>query len=253
MFQKKFPYPRPFAFMVAAFSLFAIHVSLAQSAFSSSEGSASEAPPLPQAPSAMLSRSHVETSVSLGALGQFTPTRGDLQGTGTLQTLSSAGALTSFRQSFNPWLGYTVNFSYTRTIEEYRTQVGATALLPELDVKSNIYELTTGYMVHRNFTPKLQAFADVGGGVLIFAPLSNSPLVPSESHTAPTTIVRATGLINVGADYALSDHFALRAEYRGLIYKGPEFGIASPLVPFYYTLTSEPSMSLVYNFNGKKK
>ncbi len=68
--------------------------------------------------------------VSIGGFGQLTATRMpvstsiySLTGTGFTQVTQgaapSAGVLGTFHQSFRPWLGYNVNFRYTRLTEHY--------------------------------------------------------------------------------------------------------------------------------------
>jgi len=51
----------------------------------------------------------------------------------------------------------------------------------------------------------------------------------------------------VGADYDLSIHFALRAEYRGFVYGRPDFDLAS-LQSGATTHSAEPSAGIVFRF-----
>jgi opacity protein-like surface antigen len=64
-------------------------------------------------------------------------------------------------------------------------------------------------------------------------------------------------VFGTGMNYKLSRHWALRAEYRGLFYKNPDWsGIrsADTNVPTskLYTVTNEPTISLVYRFGRKR-
>src|SRR5258708_5087361 len=51
----------------------------------------------------------------------------------------------------------------------------------------------------------------------------------------------------VGADYALTHHLSLRAEYRGFVYKNPDFGLAA-LHTDSWTHTAQPSAGIVFRF-----
>jgi hypothetical protein len=52
-----------------------------------------------------------------------------------------------------------------------------------------------------------------------------------------------------GLDYLLTHHLTLRTEYRGQLYKFSDYSNA---LPRYLTVTSEPTMSVVYNFTHPK-
>jgi opacity protein-like surface antigen len=238
-----------------------------ESAGSRSLISALLSPMLPDTPSAEQStgsgvkqkapRPRNITSISMGVFPQLTTTRTGESGgyNWTTGISTAAGTLGTFRQTFNPWVGYTLNLGYSRTTANYQGQPtsGLSPYSPYA-VRSNNYELTTAYVVHTSLKHRLQGFGELGGGVLIFAPLKNSLLInPSSVYAPPTTTVRAAGLVDAGVDYQFSEHFALRAEYRGLLYKQPDFGYQALEQFRFYTFTSEPTFSLVYNFRAKHK
>jgi long-subunit fatty acid transport protein len=64
-------------------------------------------------------------------------------------------------------------------------------------------------------------------------------------------------IFGVGMNYRFSEHFGMRAEYRGLFYKSPTlpFPKTAPVTRLF-TITNEPAISLTYTFsrhrtNGK--
>jgi opacity protein-like surface antigen len=63
-------------------------------------------------------------------------------------------------------------------------------------------------------------------------------------------------VFGAGMNYRLSEHWALRAEYRGLVRENPDFGnaYALPIFRFIATtnVTNEPTISIVYRFSGKR-
>ena len=60
---------------------------------------------------------------------------------------------------------------------------------------------------------------------------------------------RAKGefVYGVGGDYALTRRISLRAEYRGYVYKAPDFNLAS-LKTDTWTHTAQPSAGIVFHF-----
>jgi opacity protein-like surface antigen len=180
----------------------------------------------------------------------------------TQSAAPSAGAFASFHQSFKPWLGYNVHFGYTRFTEHYSNanQFNSSLGIPvgssfiRGDIRSNVYDLTVSSVFEGPRTKRFSTFAEAGGGGLFFTPLS------------ATTAVMGTGLGNqtrpalvfgAGANIKLRPRLDLRAEYRGLFYKSPDFGLTdiqpgtSPgLFPMtrLFTVTSTPEVSLVYHF-----
>ena len=82
-----------------------------------------------------------------------------------------------------------------------------------------------------------------GGGALAFRPTENAGgFVPGAS-----TQTQGAFLYGVGADYPLSHRLALRAEYRGLVYKAPDFSLPS-LNSESWTHTAQPSAGIVLRF-----
>ena len=81
------------------------------------------------------------------------------------------------------------------------------------------------------------------GGALVFDPTGNSfGFVPGAQKQ--TVGVFTYG---AGADFPLFNHVALRAEYRGLVYNAPDFGITS-LNTNTITHAAQPSAGVVFRF-----
>ena len=205
--------------------------------------------------------------LSLGIFGQLTPTRTSIDITSVEDvksqfittydqkiqgTSSSAGVLGTLHQSFTPWLGYDVNFGYTRFTEKYSEGIYDTTTPPTTNAPSgfylgsvgdDMYELTAAYVVQGPRARHVDTFFQLGGGVLSFLPTQN----PSPYGV----LFRPTMVFGSGVNYRLSAHWALRGEYRGLFYKNPAFNASSPM-PEFCTVTSEPTISIVYRFGRKK-
>jgi len=205
------------------------------------------------APTASTSR--VETTVSLGISSQLTASRvqySQTVGTTTQALDPSAAILGTIRQSFHPWLGYTANFGYTRTTEVNTGALGYNAS-PYFAIPSDVYETSLAYHLQDHITPRLTGFADVGAGALTFLPVHRGAdaanFVPHQNYfLVPSVTLRPTFVTAAGIDYHFNRRLALRAEYRGLIYKYSDFG---GTVGRSLTVTSQPTVSLVYQFGRK--
>jgi opacity protein-like surface antigen len=88
---------------------------------------------------------------------------------------------------------------------------------------------------HRNFTP----FALAGVGALVFDP---------KDFTGAGTQTRAGFVYGAGADFNLSHHLFMRAEYRGFIYSSPTFDLQTVAGMDRVTHRAEPSVGFGYRF-----
>lgn len=203
----------------------------------------------PKAPAAKV-KERVQTSISIGAFPQLTPTR--IQGGANfLQTQGIAptpGILGTVRQQFRPWLGYSVNMGFTRVNERYTNTTGVNGgKLNDYGVHSNFYELSLSYVAQKRLSPRLTGFTDLGAGAVTILPIESSTFSPIYLLNFLPVNFRPEGVIGVGVDLRLTRPLAMRVEYRGLLYKDPDFGLN---LQRSTTLTSEPTLSLVYRFGG---
>ena len=81
------------------------------------------------------------------------------------------------------------------------------------------------------------------GGALVFDPTGNL------FGTVPGAQRQAVGVFAYGggADFPLVRHISLRAEYRGLVYNAPDFGLTA-LNTNTVTHTAQPSAGIVFHF-----
>jgi opacity protein-like surface antigen len=83
---------------------------------------------------------------------------------------------------------------------------------------------------------RVSPFVVGGGGAMLFAPRSGS--------LGEQT--RGTFVYGGGVDVPVSRHFLVRVEYRGFVYKTPDF--EASLKVDKYTHSAVPSIGLVYTF-----
>jgi opacity protein-like surface antigen len=154
-----------------------------------------------------------------------------------------------------PYLGYNVNFNYTSLKQSYSqgsasiNSNGSTTpnSFAAYSFNARMYELTVAYAFNGPRLARFRTFSQFGGGGLFFEP---TQATFAKEQTRPAMV------FGVGIERDLSTHLSLRAEYRGLFYKGPDYQIDRPAyVPQQrlFTVTNEPTISLVYRFGGSKE
>jgi len=177
-----------------------------------------------------LGQEAARSEVSVQALGSFVKSTTD---NGIQQSATnSGGVLANYRFFFSDNHGVEVNYGYSLNTQIYGLADGP------LGVKSYQHEVTAAYVYRhplRHFTP----FAEAGVGGLVFDP-KNSPLASSQA--------KAAFVYGAGADFSLTKRVFLRAEYRGLVYDSPTFGLTETSGADRVTHRAEPSVGFGYRF-----
>jgi len=154
---------------------------------------------------------------------------------------NSAGFLLSYRYGWRPHSAFELNYAFTRNTQYY-TVVG-TITGPIASQQTNVHELTAAYVLQGSGERKLQPFLLGGGGALIFAPVSNS----NNFGFGSTTETSGTFLYGFGLNYRMAHGLGVRLQYRGLIYKAPDFGV-SEIATGGWSHTAEPSIGVTFRF-----
>lgn len=163
----------------------------------------------------------------------------DSSGNGIEQhSTNSGGFLVSYRYHFNRWLATEGSYGYDRN--EQQSFTGARTF----NVQTNVHQATGAFVVTAPHSfLKLNPYVLAGTGALVFDPTGNTGGFVSGADTQ----ARPVFLYGGGADYKLSRHFLLRAEYRGFVYERPDFGLES-LHSGAITHTAQPSAGIVFRF-----
>jgi len=176
------------------------------------------------------------SEISLQGTGFFTR---DTSGQGVSRTTSDTGGFqVGYRYNINHWLAAEGNYGFDRNTQKYFGSFG------EARVQTNVHAVT-GDLVVKLPLPirRISTYALAGGGGLIFDPTGNN----RGSVPGVGTQGRSAFLYGAGADYALTRHLSLRAEYRGFVYKNPDFGLR-PMNTESWTHTAQPSAGIVFRF-----
>ena len=176
----------------------------------------------------------VRSEISVQGTGFFTK---DANGNGIRQQATDTGGfLLGYRYNINRWLAAEGNYGYDRNSQIYFGGTGTR-------VQSNIHQITGSAVVKLPGFARIQPFALAGGGVLVFDPTGNA----GGNFAGATTETRGAFVYGAGADYAFTRHISLRAEYRGYVYKAPDFNLAG-LNTDSWTHTAQPSAGIVVRF-----
>ena len=176
------------------------------------------------------------SEVSLQGTGFFTK---DTNGQGISRTTTDTGGFqVGYRYNIKRWLAAEGNYGFDRNTQRYFGSFG------ESRVQANAHAVTGDLVVKLPLRIRgISTYALAGGGGLIFDPTGNF----GGSVTGASSQGRGAFLYGGGADYALTQHLSLRAEYRGFVYKNPDFGLAS-LRTDSWTHTAQPSAGIVFRF-----
>ena len=173
---------------------------------------------------------------SVSAIGVFAPT---VNGTGGVQesTTTSLGFLGSYRYMLTPRSAAEANYSFTQYDTRFNTN-----FLPNFRAHTRQQEISVAYVYSfnfRNFSP----FAEVGPAAILFGAIRDD--ASTSLDLKRTTAIGA--MFGGGVAYELSPSFDIRAQYRGLAVKAPDFGLSN-LQTNRYEVISIPTIGVAYHF-----
>jgi outer membrane immunogenic protein len=145
---------------------------------------------------------------------------------------NSGGVLANYRFFFTKSNGVEINYGYSLNTQNYGLASGP------LGVKANQHEVTAAY-VYRHSLKHFTPFVEAGVGGLVFDPTDAS---------GASTQARAAFVYGGGADFNITHHIFMRAEYRGLVYNSPTFDLAPAAGTDRITHRAEPSVGFGYRF-----
>jgi outer membrane immunogenic protein len=152
------------------------------------------------------------------------------------EVTKSGGFLVGYSYQFSRWLGAEANYGYSRNTNNFVTLDGPSAL------QANFHEVTGALVAHFPVNVRgVRPYVLGGGGALVFDPTNKFIVTGAERQT------RGTFVYGGGANFDITHNFGLRAEYRGLVYKVPDFNVnAFNLDKF--THLAQPSFGFFYRF-----
>ena len=151
---------------------------------------------------------------------------------------NTAGAVVTLRYVVSPFVGFEGNYGYARYTDTF-TPFGSQ---PSAGVQQNASEYTFGYVAHtRKQYFGVSPFASAGLGTMVFRP------TPGGGEALPEQ-ARAVYYFSIGAETTvLSPHFGIRAQYRQVFFKAPDF-LTNYLTIQQRTTTYEPGVGFFLRF-----
>jgi opacity protein-like surface antigen len=175
------------------------------------------------------------------------PSRIIIQGTGLItkdsnkqvpahEATKSGGLLVGYSYQFNRWFEAEGDYGYTRNTQNYLAVGGPSS------VQADFHEVTGVLVAHIPVrVRRVESYVLGGAGAVIFDPTEKFIVTGAERQT------RGAFVYGGGANFRVTSNFGFRAEYRGLLYKVPDFGIDN-LNPDKFTHLAQPSVGFVFRF-----
>jgi hypothetical protein len=154
-------------------------------------------------------------------------------------TTESGGALISFRQPWRPWVGYEANVGYTKFYESYNKNT--------TKVESNVTDFSVSYLLESPAYYGVQAYLALGGGIIVFSPISGTVTNNNQPATALPSQLLPEFTWKFGLNYSLFKRVGVQGGLRGLKYKTPDFH-QKALDTQTLRTTLEPNIGVYYRF-----
>jgi opacity protein-like surface antigen len=201
-----------------------------------------------------LSQDNGHFDASISGAGVFTK---QSEGMGITQSATDgSNYFGTLRFRFNPKHSLALNYGRAKNSQIYQTGF-------DFHVLNTISEFSAAYVYNPIKKGKFEPFVLAGGGVLRFSPSSTWEFLPDFLVDVPNRVQvnlnaakqsEIAFLYGGGVDYRLPYRFALRLQYRGLLYDAPDFKLsaASGSSVSFFTGSkghmAEPSIGLVFRF-----
>ncbi len=144
----------------------------------------------------------------------------------------SGGVMAGYRFNLNRWLAVEGDYDYFRNSQKFLGTSGTAY------VGTNVHAVTGTGVVKLPTLQKFRPFVLAGGGAMVFDPHDKAGI---DRQT------RGAFVYGGGGDYPVLRHVAIRAQYRGFVYKVPDFG-TNQLKLDKYSHAAVPSAGLVVTF-----
>jgi len=152
------------------------------------------------------------------------------------EATKSGGFLVGYSYQFSRWFGAEANYGYSRNTQNFIAAGGPSSL------EADFHEVTGALVAHIPVRVRgVRPYVLGGGGALVFDPTDKLIVTGAERQT------RGAFLYGGGANFDITHNFGVRAEYRGLIYKVPDFTL-DRLNLDKFTHLAQPSVGFFIRF-----
>jgi opacity protein-like surface antigen len=165
------------------------------------------------------------------------------------------GFLAGYRYHMSPLFALEGDYGFMRNTQNLFDPLN----IGGLGVQTNVQELTGAAVLGPSGNHRIRPYVLAGGGALFFRPTNNalnSLFGIGNNFGVSVNQTRPAFLYGGGIDIGLTKFMALRAEYRGFVFKAPGLDIAGlSNIPVVGSLTSssfthmaQPAVGLVWRF-----
>jgi len=148
------------------------------------------------------------------------------------ESTNSGGFLAGYRFNINKWIAAEGDYDFFSNSQKYVTSTG------NFRTQTYTHGITGAGVLKLPAFHGVNTFVLAGGGAMVFDPRKTTGI---QSQT------RGTFVYGGGADVPLVKHVALRAQYRGFVYKVPDFNV-NQLKADKFTHAAVPSAGFVFKF-----
>jgi len=150
----------------------------------------------------------------------------------------SAGFLAGYTFHLNRWAAVEGDYGFSRNTETYTGSFGTSG------IEANVHQMTGALLLSLPIkVPRMRPYALAGAGALRFDPTSNldSTILGAQAQT------KGAFLYGAGVNIDMTRHIGVRGEYRGMLVKVPDFGVAT-LTLDTTTHLAQPSGGIYFRF-----
>jgi outer membrane immunogenic protein len=155
----------------------------------------------------------------------------------------SGGFLIGYRYHLNPWFAVQGDYGYTRDTQKYFDP-----FFGETDIQANVHQLTGEAVITAPSSSRVRPYGLAGIGAVFFRPTNSllNSFVGVGNNTGNNQ-TKPAFVYGGGVDFDITRYMAFRAEYRGLVFKIPDFQLPG-LASDNFTHLAQPSVGLVWRF-----
>ncbi len=178
----------------------------------------------------------VEQPSQISFQGTGLVTKDTTLGPNSEHSTKSGGLLAGYSYQFNRWAGAEGNYGYTRNTQNYFGSIGRSS------IQADIHEVTGSFVAHIPVNvSKVRPYALAGAGAVVFDPTDRAAIDGIQRQT------KATFVYGGGVNFDLTHNFGVRTEYRGLVFKVPDFEL-NTLTLDKVTHLAQPSVGFFVRF-----
>jgi outer membrane immunogenic protein len=155
----------------------------------------------------------------------------------------SGGFLIGYRYHLNAWFAVQGDYGYTRDTQKYFDP-----FFGETDIQANVHQLTGEAVITAPSSSRVRPYGLAGIGAVFFRPTNSllNSFVGVGNNTGNNQ-TKPAFVYGGGVDFDITRYMAFRAEYRGLVFKIPDFQLPG-LASDNFTHLAQPSVGLVWRF-----